>query len=46
MRSAAGYANRAPFVLGKDGKVTKVPEGKYALDPSGAPTACGGQASP
>lgn len=44
--SAAGYANRVTFVIGKDGKVTKVLEGKDAIDPSGALTACGGKATP
>lgn len=44
--SVLGYANRVTFVIGKDGKVTKVLEGKDALDPSGALTACGGKAAP
>ena len=34
------YANRATFVIGPDGKVLKVVEGKDALDPSGALDAC------
>ncbi len=44
--SPAGHANRVTFVIGKDGKVTKVLEGKDAMDPAGALTACGGKASP
>ncbi len=41
-----GYANRVTFVIGKDGKVTKVLEGKEALDPAGALQACGGHSAP
>lgn len=41
-----GYASRVTFVIGKDGKVTKVLEGKDALDPAGALVACGGSAAP
>ena len=37
-----GYANRVTFVIGKDGKVAKVFEGKDALDPTGALGACQG----
>jgi peroxiredoxin Q/BCP len=36
-----GYANRVTFVIGKDGKVSAVFEGKDALDPAGALAACG-----
>lgn len=36
----AGYANRVTFVIGKDGKVLAVFEGKDALDPAGALAAC------
>ena len=36
----AGYANRVTFVIGKDGKVSKVLEGKEALDPAPALSAC------
>jgi peroxiredoxin Q/BCP len=36
----AGYANRVTFVIGKDGKIAKVFEGKDALDPTGALGAC------
>ena len=35
-----GYANRVTFVIGKDGKVIKVIEGKDAIDPAGALQAC------
>jgi peroxiredoxin Q/BCP len=35
-----GYANRVTFVIGKDGKVTQVIEGREAIDPSSALTAC------
>src|SRR5438045_4154740 len=34
------YANRATFVIGPDGKVVKVVEGKDAIDPSAALDAC------
>jgi peroxiredoxin Q/BCP len=34
------YASRVTFVIGKDGKVTDVFEGKDALDPAGALSAC------
>ena|SRR5947207_1727986 len=36
----AGYANRVTFVIGKDGRVSKVFEGKDALDPAPALGAC------
>ena len=36
----AGYANRVTFVIGKDGKVAKVIEGKDAIDPSLTLGAC------
>jgi len=36
----AGYANRVTFVIGKDGIVTSVFEGRDALDPGGALGAC------
>jgi peroxiredoxin Q/BCP len=35
-----GYASRVTFVIGKDGKVQAVFEGKDALDPAGALAAC------
>ena len=41
-----GYANRVTFVIGKDGKVAKVFEGKDALDPTGALGACHPAAGP
>jgi peroxiredoxin Q/BCP len=37
----AGFARRVTFVIGKDGKIAKVFEGKEALDPAGALSACG-----
>jgi len=36
----AGYANRVTFVIGKDGKVGKVIEGKDAIDPTATLDAC------
>ncbi len=36
----AGYANRVTFVIGKDGKVTKVIEGRDAIDPAATVDAC------
>jgi len=38
--SGARYASRVTFVIGKDGKVQSVFEGKDALDPAGALNAC------
>jgi peroxiredoxin Q/BCP len=35
-----GYASRVTFVIGKDGKVQAVFEGKDAIDPAGALAAC------
>jgi peroxiredoxin len=35
-----GYASRVTFVIGKDGKVQAVFEGKDALDPAGALAVC------
>jgi peroxiredoxin Q/BCP len=35
-----GYANRVTFVIGKDGKVTNVIEGKDAIDPTATVAAC------
>ena len=37
---AMGIANRATFVIDTDGKIVNIEEGKAALDPSGAETAC------
>ena len=36
----AGVANRATFVIDKDGKIASIEEGNSAIDPSGAETAC------
>ena len=35
-----GFANRVTFVIGKDGKVTSVIEGKDAIDPTATLSAC------
>lgn len=35
-----GMANRTTFVIDTDGKIVNVEEGKAALDPTGAETAC------
>jgi peroxiredoxin Q/BCP len=40
----AGYANRVTFVIGKDGKIAKVIEGKDAIDPAATLSACGAAA--
>lgn len=42
MPSGAAVASRVTFVIGKDGKVVKVFEGRDALDPAGALGACKG----
>jgi len=36
----AGVANRATFVIDKDGKIQHIEEGSGAIDPTGAETAC------
>jgi peroxiredoxin len=36
----AGMANRATFVVDKEGKIVHIEEGTSALDPSGADLAC------
>ena len=36
----AGMANRATFVVDKDGKIIHIEEGSGAIDPTGAETAC------
>ena len=36
----AGVANRATFVVDKEGKIQHIEEGSGAIDPSGAETAC------
>jgi peroxiredoxin len=35
-----GMANRATFVVDKDGKIVHIEEGSSAIDPTGADTAC------
>ena len=35
-----GMANRATFVVNKEGKIAYIQEGNSAIDPSGADTAC------
>src|ERR671925_548496 len=35
-----GHASRVTFVIGKDGKIVKVLEGKDAIDPTPALVAC------
>lgn len=42
----AGYANRVTFVIDADGKVRAVFEGKDAVDPAGAISACGKASRP
>src|SRR5215510_4688640 len=37
---AGGYADRVTFVIGRDGKVLKVMQGRDAIDPAGALGAC------
>ncbi len=37
---SAGMANRATFVVDKEGKIIHLEEGNTALDPTGAETAC------
>lgn len=36
----AGVANRATFVVDKEGKIVYIEEGSTAIDPTGAETAC------
>ena len=36
----AGIANRATFVVDKEGKIVHIEEGSGAIDPSGAELAC------
>jgi peroxiredoxin len=38
--SPQGFAQRVTFVIGKDGKVVKVVEGRDAIDPASALEAC------
>jgi len=35
-----GFANRATFVIDKDGRIQHIEEGNTAMDPTGAETAC------
>ena len=35
-----GFANRATFVIDKEGKIQHIEEGSAAIDPTGAETAC------
>ena len=35
-----GFANRATFVIDKEGRIQHIEEGSGALDPTGAETAC------
>src|SRR5215472_13235311 len=35
-----GMANRATFVIDKEGKIVYIQEGSAAIDPTGAETAC------
>ena len=35
-----GFANRATFVIDKDGRIQHIEEGNTAIDPTGAETAC------
>ncbi len=37
---SAGVANRATFVIDKDGKIIHIEEGNSAIDPTGAAEAC------
>jgi len=37
---SAGVANRATFVIDKDGKILHIEEGNSAIDPTGAAEAC------
>jgi peroxiredoxin len=36
----SGMANRATFVVDKEGKIVYIEEGSSAIDPTGAETAC------
>jgi len=40
LNKEAGVANRATFVIDKDGKITYIEEGSSAIDPTGATDAC------
>lgn len=41
LATALGVANRATFVVDKEGKIASIEEGNVAIDPTGADTACG-----
>ncbi len=40
LNSERGFANRTTFVIDKEGKIQHIEEGKEAVDPAGALTAC------
>lgn len=40
LNSERGFANRATFLVDKEGKIQHIEEGKEAVDPAGALTAC------
>ena len=40
LNKASGVANRATFVIDRDGKITYIEEGNTAIDPIGATEAC------
>ena len=42
MEQYAGIAKRVTYVVGKDGKVAYIGEGREAMDPTGAKSACQG----
>jgi len=40
LNTERGFANRATFVIDKQGKIQHIEEGKAAVDPAGAAQAC------
>ncbi len=40
LNTERGFANRATFVIDKQGKIQHIEEGKSAIDPAGAAQAC------
>ncbi len=42
MEQYAGIAKRVTYVVGKDGKIAYIAEGREAMDPTGAKSACQG----
>lgn len=40
LNKEAGVANRATFVVDKNGKIVHIEEGNSAIDPTGATDAC------